>query len=204
MPTAPTSQLLRFAAAAGALLALSACASGPDAPPPSLPAARAAVDNVNTPDVSRYAATELQTARERLDAAEAAWRNENYDSAARLSEQALVTVRLAESRASAARAVEARADVERTIRTLENEVGISATSPTATTSPYAAPSTSVTTTTVAPAPGSTYAAPAAPGLGAGATSSTSTTTTTVETVPLATPAPPATAPATRLVPPPSR
>ena len=126
MPLSPSvlAAAARPLLAAGALLALAACSSTPDAPPPSLPAARAAIGNVNVTDVSRYAATELQTARERLDAAEAAWRAENYVQSARLSEEALVTIRVAEAKTASARAEEARADVERTIRTLENEVGL--------------------------------------------------------------------------------
>lgn len=106
-------------------LGLGACSSGPDGPPASLPAARAALDGVDPTQAARYAPAEYREARTLLDQAEAAWREEEYDRARRLSEQSLTTTRLTQARTQAAQAEEARTDVARTIQSLESEVGLS-------------------------------------------------------------------------------
>lgn len=105
------------------LAGLAACSSTPDAPPPSLPAARAALDGADPQILNRYAPVEMRAAQDEVAAAEAAWRAEDYARSRRLSEQALATVRLAQSKAQAAQAEEAREDVARTINALQAEVG---------------------------------------------------------------------------------
>lgn len=142
MPSHPASRLpsrLRAGlAAAGLSLALAACSSAPDAPPPELSAARAAIQGAEPEVVNRYAAVEMREAREELDAAEAAWRDERYMESRRAAAEALASVRLARARADAAQAKEARDDVARTIQTLETEVGLGApASPPATAAPLA-------------------------------------------------------------------
>lgn len=106
-------------------LGLAACSSTPDAPPASLPAARAALQGVDPSLANRYAPAEYREATTLLDQAEAAWRDEEYDRARRLSEQSLTTTRLTQARTQAAQAEEARTDVARTLQTLESEVGLS-------------------------------------------------------------------------------
>jgi hypothetical protein len=120
MPSSRSSAVLLLAATLG----LAACASTPKAPPPSLNAARAAIDNpAIATDATRYAAMELRTAREKLDLAEAAWRAGDYEDSARLADEALVTARLTETRIAAARAEDARADVARTMQSLQTSTG---------------------------------------------------------------------------------
>jgi hypothetical protein len=98
------------------VLALAACASTPKTPPASLTAARAAIENPTfATDATRYAPMEMRAAREKLDLAEAAWRDGDWDQAARFADEALVTERLAETRIAAARAEDARSDVARTV-----------------------------------------------------------------------------------------
>lgn len=107
-----------------AALLLSACSSTPDTPPPNLSAAQAAIQGVNPQAVNLHAPVEMQQARERLDQAEAAWRDERYETSSRLAEESLAMVRLAQARTNAAEAKAAREDVARTLQTLESEVGM--------------------------------------------------------------------------------
>ena len=102
--------------ACAGVLALAACASAPKTPPARLTAARAAIENPTfATDATRYAPMEMRSAREKLDMAEAAWRDGDWEQAARFADEALVTERLAETRIAAARAEDARSDVARTL-----------------------------------------------------------------------------------------
>ena len=102
--------------AGAGVLALAACASTPKTPPASLTAARTAIENRTfATDATRYAPMEMRSAREKLDLAEAAWRDGDWEQAARFADEALVTERLAETRIAAARAEDARSDVARTV-----------------------------------------------------------------------------------------
>lgn len=135
--TVKPSRLRGLTGAMGAALLVAACSFTSEAPPQDLPAARAAVQSVDTEVVNRYAPLEMRDARDRLDLAEAAWRNGRYDESQRAAAEALATVRLARARTDAAQAEEARDDVARTIQTLESEVGLTApaTSPPISTTP---------------------------------------------------------------------
>lgn len=115
---------LTVAGPLAAVLLLAACSSTPDTPPPSLSAAQAAIQGVDPQTVNRHAPVEMQQARERLDQAQAAWRDERGGDASRLAEESLAMVRLAQARSNAAEAQAAREDVARTIQTLESEVGL--------------------------------------------------------------------------------
>ncbi len=162
MPRHPFPTVRAGAVAAVLALSLAACSSTPDAPPPELPAARAAIEQAAPDVLNRYAAVEMREARERLTAAEAAWRDERYEEARRAAAESLATVRLARARADAAQAEEAREDVARTIQTLESEVGLTApatappvsTSPAETQAPSSqAPSSAPSASTTPPAGG---------------------------------------------------
>ncbi|ACI99964.1 DUF4398 domain-containing protein [Rhodospirillum centenum] len=122
----PRRRVARLAGPLTAVLLLAACSSTPDTPPPSLSAAQAAIQGVDPQTVNRHAPVEMQQARERLDQAQAAWRDERTEAASRLAEESLAMVRLAQARSNAAEAQAAREDVARTIRTLESEVGLAA------------------------------------------------------------------------------
>lgn len=139
MPRHPFPPVRAGAIAAGFALFLTACSSTPDAPPPELPAARAAIEQSDPQALNRYAPVEMREARARLDAAEAAWRDERYDDTRRNAAEAVATVRLARARAEAARAEEARDDVASTIKTLEEEVGLTAPGTAPATTPATAP-----------------------------------------------------------------
>lgn len=102
--------------AGAGVLALAACAATPKAPPASLTAARAALANPTfATDATRYAPLEMRSAHEKLDLAEAAWRDGDWEQAARFADEALVTERLAETRIAAARAEDARSDIAHTL-----------------------------------------------------------------------------------------
>lgn len=131
--------------ACAGVLALAACASSPKAPPTSLTAARAAIENPTfATEATRHAPMEMRTAREKLDLAEAAWRAGEWDQAARFADEALVTERLAETRIAAARAEEARSDVARTMPATPDTLSGSTTTTTTTQSTTVAPPTVTT------------------------------------------------------------
>jgi hypothetical protein len=88
-----------------------ACSSAP--PPRSLPQAALAVDSAQQANAELAAPLEMQVAREKLDAARAAARDDNNATAERLAEEALVNAELAQAKQEEAQARSAQADVER-------------------------------------------------------------------------------------------
>ena len=104
-----------------ALLGLAACAS--EAPPNAqLGAASTAVASAERAGALERAPVELQTARDKLSRAEAAAREERYDLARRLAEQAQVDAEFADARAENLAAQEAARAVQRDIDTLRSEL----------------------------------------------------------------------------------
>jgi multidrug efflux pump subunit AcrA (membrane-fusion protein) len=135
-------------------LALPAC-SGGDPPEAQLGAGAQAVTAAEQSQAPRFAPVELQTAREKLNAARNANREGDYERARRLAEQAQVDAELAVARARSASAEEAAKTVQQDIQALRDQPG---------TSGGVAPGTSVV-------PGRTVAPPR----GAGSGSTTMTT-----------------------------
>lgn len=106
---------------AGVVIAtLPGCASTPP-PVGELAAAKATVAQVETMG-ARYAPQQLRAAQLKLQRAETAMANENYDLARRLAEQAEVDARLAYTMAESEQASQALAEVQQSMRTLKQEL----------------------------------------------------------------------------------
>jgi hypothetical protein len=103
------------------LLGFAGCASIPP-PHEQLAAAKAEVAKAETSPAAQFAPLELQTARSKLNAANAAMQNEEYLKAKRLSEQAEVDAKLAWTKAETAQARKAAAEIEEGIRVLREEL----------------------------------------------------------------------------------
>ncbi|WP_155831724.1 DUF4398 domain-containing protein [Hylemonella gracilis] len=88
-------------------LILAACASGPPAPTAQLAASSAAIDQAVDAGASDLAPSELSTARDKLERAYLAMKNNNNVQALILAEQAQVDAQLAVTRARTAKATRA-------------------------------------------------------------------------------------------------
>jgi hypothetical protein len=111
-------RLAAVAVIAGPLLA--ACASVPP-PVDQLAVSRAALDQARAGGAVQAAPADYNRALERLQAAEAANRDERYREARRLAEQAEVDARAALAKANAARSQQALAEIEQSLRALREE-----------------------------------------------------------------------------------
>jgi hypothetical protein len=109
--------------AAGALVALPALAGCASVPPPvdQLAVSRAAVDQARAGGAVAAAPADYERALQRLQAAEAANRDERYREARRLAEEAEVDARAALAKADAEKSRQALAEVERSLQALRNE-----------------------------------------------------------------------------------
>lgn len=103
-----------------AAAALAGCASAPR-PVGELAVAKATVAQAE-PAGARYAPQQLRVAQLKLQRAETAMANENYELARRLAEQAEVDARLAWSMAESEQARQALAEVQRSTQTLKQEL----------------------------------------------------------------------------------
>lgn len=112
---------VRFISGAGvSAFLLAACASMPP-PVAELAAARTAVSQAKPAGV-RHAPQQLRAAQDKLERAQTAMANEEYERARRLAEQAEVDARLAWSMAEAEQAREALAEVQQATQTLKQEL----------------------------------------------------------------------------------
>jgi hypothetical protein len=103
-----------------ATAALGACASTPP-PTEELALARAAVEQAQQP-AARHAPDQLLSAQRKLAAAEAAARDEKYDEARRLAEEAEADARLAWAIAESSQARQSLKQVQESIATLKQEL----------------------------------------------------------------------------------
>jgi hypothetical protein len=113
------------AAAIGAAVflaaALGGCASQPK-PTAQLVRASTLVSQAEKDRAQRYAAADLQRARDELSSAQAADSAGKYDSARRLADRAAVDANLASARASSGKARESAAQVRHSLETLKQQV----------------------------------------------------------------------------------
>jgi hypothetical protein len=100
---------------------LSACASVPR-PTGTLSQAELAVREAERSEAPRYAALELQTARENLDHAKLAMQNKAYERARRLAEKALVEAQLPEDKAMVASTRKTADELRESIESLRDEI----------------------------------------------------------------------------------
>ena len=108
-------------AAVAALIALAGCATTPP-PTASLQAAERAIASAEQARVTDFAANELGEARDKLNAARDAVRQEDMGRAYRLAEQSRAAAELASARAALARARAVNADMSRSTDTLKQEM----------------------------------------------------------------------------------
>lgn len=108
-----------FAMVASILMA--GCAST-QAPVEQMAVSRSAVSNAMSAGGNEYAPIQFKSANDKLDAAEKAMTNKNYDLAKQLAEQAEVDAKVAASMARSAKAQKAADALQEDIRVLRHEI----------------------------------------------------------------------------------
>lgn len=101
---------------------LGACASTGVAPVAELATARASIAQAESAGALEAAPVELLSSREKLGKAEAAVREERFDQARRLAEQAEVDAEVAERKSRAVKAQAVAAELSRSNQMLRNEL----------------------------------------------------------------------------------
>lgn len=101
---------------------LAACASGPTAPTEELAVARSSVSSAEDAGALEHAQLDLRRAKQKLEQAEQARQNENYQEALQMAEQAEIDARYAAFRARSERAEDAVEELELSIAELRAEV----------------------------------------------------------------------------------
>jgi hypothetical protein len=114
--------------AAGLLVtaALAGCASGPK-PTAQLVRASTMVDEAQKGQAQRYAAADLQRARDELNDARTAESNHKYHSALRLAQRAAADADLASARAASGQAQQSATQVRHSLQTLREQLQQNAT-----------------------------------------------------------------------------
>lgn len=127
---------LRAAISVAALLAASALGGCASAPKPTAELVRAStlVSQAEKDQAQRYAAADLQRARDELTSAQTAESNGKYENARRMAERAAADADLASARAASGRAQESASQVRSSLDTLRQQVQQSST-PTGETGP---------------------------------------------------------------------
>jgi outer membrane PBP1 activator LpoA protein len=101
-----------------------ACATPPSAPTDKVAVAQAAVEDAQKAEGRTYAPIALQSAEEKLVAARAAVKQDEYERAQRLATEAEVDARLAEVSARSAKDQNAAQEVQESIQTLRQELNL--------------------------------------------------------------------------------
>ncbi len=124
--TVSTPRRLPRSLAAASVLALAlglvACASAPPPPVAALTSARSAVTQAEAAGAGQLAPVELLSAREKLNRADQAVREERFAEARRLADESAADAQLAERTARVQRATMAAAEMRRSNATLEAEI----------------------------------------------------------------------------------
>lgn len=107
--------------AVGAMLIMAGCASTP-APTSQLALSRLAISNATSAGGSEFAPVQFKSATEKMDAAERAMGQKNYDLARQMAEQAQVDAELATTTARAAKAKKAADALQESNRVLRQEI----------------------------------------------------------------------------------
>jgi hypothetical protein len=123
----PSEWYRRAAVASGAalvgaaLLTLTGCANAP-VPTEQLAVSKTQIESATTAGGTEFAPLELKMAREKLDAANRAVTDKEYEKAARLASEAQVDAKLAETKALSAKAQKSVAETQEHLRTMLQEV----------------------------------------------------------------------------------
>lgn len=104
------------------MLIFAGCASAPPARPASLADAEQAIRTAEKQDASRYAAAELDEARQKLVSADRAVAANNLISADRLGQEAQATAELATARTEATKAAAINVEMARSTQALTEEM----------------------------------------------------------------------------------
>lgn len=118
--------LLYAMAALIVIAALSGCASAP-VPSEQLAVSKAAVDSATSAGGTEFAPLELKAARDKLEAANRAVANKDYETAAALASEAQVDAKLAETKALSAKAMKSVAETQDNLRSMLKEINRSST-----------------------------------------------------------------------------
>lgn len=114
---------LSLSAGMAVLMLLSVgCATTLPAPTASLAAAKQAITSAERSDAQQYAGGELNDARQRLQMAESAVRNENMIEAERLADEAKVAAELASAATETSKALESNQELSRGVQALVDEM----------------------------------------------------------------------------------
>ena len=113
---------LRMAILCAGLLLLGACASAPMPPTQQLQAAELAITNAEQARVQDFAAEDLNRAREKLTAANAAVQNEEMTNAAYLADEARTSAELASAKTEMLKARAVNEEMQKSIDTLKQEL----------------------------------------------------------------------------------
>lgn len=106
---------------AAAIVLMAGCAST-SAPTEQMAVSKAAISNAMSAGGNQFAPVQLKSAMDKMDAAERAMAEKNYELALRLAEQAEVDARLAAEMARSAKARQAADAVQEDIRVLRQEI----------------------------------------------------------------------------------
>lgn len=102
------------------ILAMTACASIPKSA--SLPLAKSALETAQSDKLNEFAPLELRIARDEVEEAEQAAREEEHLKAERLAQKALANIKLAEAKAEMKKSEVSVQQIEESIRTLREEI----------------------------------------------------------------------------------
>jgi septal ring factor EnvC (AmiA/AmiB activator) len=114
-------QMHRIGVTVAAAIFMAGCASTP-APTEQMAISRAAVSNASSAGGNEFAPLQLKSAMEKMDGAERAMAEKNYERARQLAEQAQVDAQLAEATARSAKAQKAADALQEDSRVLRQEI----------------------------------------------------------------------------------
>lgn len=121
-PFIKSDRMVPGAVAASALVILMAGCASNQAPVEQMAVSRAAVNNAMSSGGNEFAPIQLKSAMTKLDAAEKAMADKNYDLARQMAEQAEVDAKLAGAIARSVKAQKAADAVQEDIRVLRQEI----------------------------------------------------------------------------------
>lgn len=117
-----SNQAMRRIGMAVAAVALMAGCASTSAPTEQMAVSKAAVSNAMSAGGNQFAPMQFKSALDKMDAAEKAMAEENYELALRLAEQAEVDAKLAAEMARSAKAQQAADELQEDIRVLRQEI----------------------------------------------------------------------------------
>jgi hypothetical protein len=117
----PNQMMRRIGTTVGAIMLIAGCASTP-APTEQMATSKAAIINASSAGGEEYAPLQLQSAKDKMDAAEQAMKAENYVLARRLAEEAQADADLAVAMSRSDKAAKAAKAVQQDSHALRQEI----------------------------------------------------------------------------------